>query len=413
MKKYFRFIIVALLISFPFKVNALTGTLSINCGDNKVKVGGTITCSVTGTTDTTIYGIEAKVSMDATAALSAFNVSSGAVWHTFGVKGDGSTVYAITKSAGVNGSFDVGSFALTFPENIQPGNVTISLSDFDFVIKNANDKTEDVTEGITGSGVTINVVEGDDPSVSEDKGLKILTCTSEQCYISPPLSDGETSYGVWLENNSINSFSISAVAKNSEHSVVFTDYDTGETLNPDNITFKTSGGKSSMLINISVGTGSNLVTYALVVQKASTEVARLGSLTVGGKTINLVNGVYDYDIALGNVDGFKINATVADSANFEITNPEILDREFSASGYYNIDVAPKDSSSGISSQRYILNISLTTSGGSTPSTPSNPTVNPKTGSFTAIVMAIVLILSLFATLYLYKQNMAGYKKQGK
>lgn len=409
MKKYKIFVIIAFLIIFPIRVYALTGTVSMNCGDNKVKAGGTISCSVTGTTDTPIFGVQAKAHVEGSASLTGFVSSNSDIWTYSGVKDDHVTVWVATASeTGANGNFGIGSISLNVAENAEPGNVNISLSDYVFVVRNA-DRDVNVTEGITGSGVTINIVADETPSVSSDTGLRSLSCTTEGCDVYPPFSDGVYSYVVYLDSDSINSFSISAVAKDTDDSIVFTNADTDERLDPSSISFKTTGGKSDMHIKVKVGSGESLVEYDLLVSKASNSVAELASLTVGNKTINLVSGTYTYNVELTDVTTFQIKATPKDSENF-VVDDTYLNRDFNESGSYGILVSPKDNSSGIGSQMYIINVVKRNSSSSSTVTPSNPTVNPKTGSFTTVVMAIVLIVSLFVTLHLYKNNIAGYKK---
>ena len=155
MKKGYIFLFVILLL--PFNVYALTGSVSINCGSNTVKKGDTVACNVVGTSDTAIYGISTKVNISSGAVLEKFD-SVGGVWQMAGVKNDGVTIYGVTKSDGVSGNFDFGTITMTISNDVQPGNITISLSDFDFVIKKENGQTDDAYEGINGNTATLTVI---------------------------------------------------------------------------------------------------------------------------------------------------------------------------------------------------------------------------------------------------------------
>lgn len=154
MKKGYLLLFVILLL--PFNVYALTGSLSINCGSSTVKKGDTVTCSVSGTTDTLIYGVSTVIGISGNASLTKFD-AAGDAWELSGIKNDGVTIYGITEQTGVNGNFDFGTLNLAIASDAQPGDVTISFSNNIFVVRN-EDKDVNVTEGITSSGITINIV---------------------------------------------------------------------------------------------------------------------------------------------------------------------------------------------------------------------------------------------------------------
>ena len=413
MRKTKLLIFTLLMFIFPLTAHALSGTFSISCPASATP-GSTVQCTVTGNSDGIVAGLSSKVVIDGSAIVAGFDRNSSIWKDTDGsLKDDGVTFFTTASGDGSSGSFNIGTLSLTVAENATAGsNITVSLTNIAVCDENDND----YTTGFTGGSATIAVSSGSvNPPAVTEKGLKSLYCSSEGCVLSPQFNSTDTTYGIYLESASITSFAISATAKNSSDEIVFTDSDSGTPLNPEAIVFNTSGGNASMSVTIKVGSGDSLVEYTLIASKPAVGALELSSLVVGDQTIDLIKGKYTYDVVLTDVDIFQIHATVADSGNFTLDDT-YLDKDFSDPGGYGIVISPADSTSGLSTQTYVVNVIKQTSGGSSNSGSGNnsgatPSTNPKTGSFSTIVMAAVLILSLFATLYLYKQNMAGYNKK--
>ena len=404
MKKIKILIFTLLMFAFPLTANALSGTFNISCGNDTVTAGSTVQCDVTATSDGIITGLSSKVAIDGAATVSGFDRDTSLWMDTEGsLKNDGVTFFTSASGNGSSGNFNIGTLSLKIADDAEPGDITVSLTNIQVCDENDND----YTTGFTGGSATITVGSGSTPEPT-GTGLKTLVCSSGGV-ISPQLSDANNGYSLFLNSADTNKFSITAEPKNSNHTVEFIDNDTKETLDPSNITFKTTSGRSDMLIIINVGTGDSKVSYYVSVVKPNPKVGELGSLTVGGKEIQLYGGKYDYSVTLEEGTSFKIAAELFNSNDFLISNSsDVLNKTFTAPGDYNIVISPKNNSSGYVSNTYIIHVSYNSSSGNV--TPSNPTVNPKTGTTGAIFMAIVLVISLFVTLNLYKQNIAGYKK---
>ena len=397
--KKFRILLIGLLfIIYPVSVHGLTGSVNISCNPTSVKPGDTVTCSITGTSDGVVTAFEADLGITGGIAPSSFT-STNSKWEKCDLTDDKSSIGCYANTNDISGNFDFGTLTLTVAADAT-GEATLALSNVIFGDSNFHN----IKDGITGGSATLTITSGGSdpqPPVTNEKGLSDLSCTSGGV-LSPQFSSANKSYTLILNSVDTNSFSLSATAKNSSDSIVFKNGDA--TLDPGNITFSTSGGQSFMEVAITVGEGSSLVHYYIYVGKPS--------VTVGGKTISLVTGKTEYSVNLGSTNSFTIQASVADSSNFEISNSsEVLHRTFTDAASYSIIVSPKNSSSGYSAQTYIVHVSK--AGSNTPATSDTPAVNPKTGTTGAIFMGIVLIVSLFATLSLYKKNIKGYSEGSK
>ena len=402
MKKIKYLLITALLI--PINVKALSGSVSVNCTPTTANPGSIITCTINGSSDDVVKEIEVP-----------YNISNGGVFESFDYNTsiwayadeNANKIESVPKE-NLNGSFNIGTIKFKIVETAPNGTVTLSLNNIVFYDKN------DSEVNIPGTSASITVT-SDTPTPTApptatpttppavEKGLKELRCTSGGT-LSPQLTDNNTGYAIILSSPETNSFAISAKAKNSSDEVVFKNADTGETLDSSNINFTTSGGKDTMLIKLYVGSGDNEVTYTIAVSKPVSERGALASLVVGGKSITLIEGKYDYQVALDNVDSYQIQATVKDSSKFEVDTSNIF-RMLNGENSYEITVRPKDNTSGYESSIYI--VTVTKNGTKTPTPtvkPAPPSSNPQTGSGGVIAIGLILAISLGATIYMYKRN---------
>ena len=417
MKKIRLLFLEFMLVMFPVSVHALSGGVSITCSPSTASPGAEVQCAVSGTSDAAVTSFEAALAINGSAAAVSFTKTNDK-WEKCDLKDSKVAFGCYGDATDISGSFGFGTLTIKIADDAQPGDISVSVSN----VKFGDSSFHPVTDGLTGGSATITVSSsggsgGNENPTTTSSGLSSLVC-SDGCVLSPQFSASNTSYTVILSSASTTSFSLSATTANSGDEISFVDTDSDEILNPSGIIFKTSGGKSTMLIAVKVGTGDNLKTYNLAVSKPETKMAELSSLTVGGKSITLVGGKYDYSITLPSIDSFQISAVVADSDNFAISDTSgILNTSLTEAGVYGFDVVPKDNTSGYATQSYIITVNITgssTSGGSGGSGGTGDvTVNPKTGSTSAVIIGLMLIISLFATLRLYRNNLDGYKKGSK
>lgn len=389
--KKLKFLLV-LTILIPINAKALSGSISANCTPSSATPGSTVTCSINGNSDDTVTSLEVPFTISSGASVDLFEYDTS-IWGYNGE--DNNKIEAVPKET-LTGNFNIGTLKIKIADNAS-GTISLNLNNVIFYDKN------DSEVNIAGTSANITVT-SETPTVVS--GLKTLECTNGGT-LSPQLSDSNYGYALVLNSPSISQFSLSATAKNNSDTISFVNGDTNETLNPSNITFKTSGGKDTMLVKINVGSDK---VYTITVSKPVSEKGGLGSLIIGGRSVTLVNGKYDYEVSLDNVDSYQIQATATDSSKFKLESSN-LSRTLSGANSYEIIVKPIDDTSGYESTIYIVTVKK--SGASTPTkapepqTPT-PTRNPETGEGGLFIMAIVLFASLGASLYLYKRNMSTY-----
>ena len=150
-----------LLLLLPFQVNALTGSLTMDCHKSTVKPGDTITCDLTGTSDAIVNGVEVKVAISSNASRESFTKTNNN-WRDASFGRDGVTLGAYADEPDISGSFDVGKLILEIDDNAT-GIVTIGLSEPKFV----DADYVEITNGITvkGASLTVDIPKPAEPSV--------------------------------------------------------------------------------------------------------------------------------------------------------------------------------------------------------------------------------------------------------
>ena len=274
-------------------------------------------------------------------------------------------------------------------------------------------------------GETINLNETLDVTITADeekpKGLASITVTGGT--LSPSFdSNTNTGYVITLNSAETTSFSINAVAKSPNVDNVTARRETGEgyqNINLNNISFVTGGNNSTMLIEIVVGEGEREKKYEIqVVRPTQIEKPKLTKLAIDGENVNLVNGVYDYEVIMDEQDSYYITATIADTTNY-MFNEFLVPPIKTTSKDIEIGIVPKDPSAGLDSVTYHIVIKnnviepVTTPQQNTTKKPSGGSSggnieNPQTGSTPMIIVSIMLISSLLLSMHLYKKNINGY-----
>lgn len=394
------------MVMLPVNVHAFNGSVSVTCSPSEAKPGNTVSCKITGTSDDVVNTFKATMTFGTGLIFDSFSVASG--WQGDGDDNNLISLFGAEKS----GTFDIGTINVKVGDDSPNGQVNVGIINIDVT----SNRTHYTLDNATGS---FNV-SASEPVVS--KGLKSLSVDAAIGTLSPSFDSNQTGYALNLNSADMNNFSIRYEAANPSDSVTVKNGDTDEVLDANNITFKTEtdGGNSDMLIWVIVGSGENQVIYAISVRKPASPLiaaAELSSLVVGGKSVSLVSGTTEYSVQLDDVNSYEIVATLKDSTNYEFNSGTVVlltPYKLSKEGTYEIRIDPRNNSSGLSTVTYLItvtkkrDITPEPSSSQKPSNPGNVYTNPSTGGTAASIMGIVLILSLFASLYLYKRNMSNF-----
>lgn len=422
--KKFRILIMLLILVLPGSVNALTGNISISCTPNEVKKGGTFKCTVSGSSSpSSITELKAKVTLSE--GLSFVTYTEGKEIYLKlldGWQGDtdlggnredpNGNYIDVHIDDPTDTNFNVAEFTVKVADNIDADSVSVGLSNVEYWPPSGS------SASITSASTTVKISSGSsEPEEPKTSYLKSFSVTSGGVLMGSFDKTKET-IGISLIDSDTTKFSISAVAENENDKIVATNYK-GDSIALDNVTFNADSGKTEMSINITVGSGDTAMRYVVLVSRPlppSVGQPTLASLIVGGNNINLSDGKEDYTITLSNniISSYQVNATLSDSKNFSFSEYtlSLLDTDMSGEKTLQIEVVPKDSSSGYGSKTYTVTVKKVNSTQKPSSTKtgnsSNIYKNPDTGRSSAIVVGILLIVSFGASLYFYKKNMSEY-----
>lgn len=215
-------------------------------------------------------------------------------------------------------------------------------------------------------------------------------------------------------------FSLKLTTSNPDYqdSITVTDSE-GNALNLDNITFTdSSGGQGYMPIHVTVGDDTNKTEYILGVRYEVKELDNsLASLRINGKDVELEEGKTEYTVLIGrDATEIKIEAVLKDSENFEFNvseGPGVYDISSPAAV---LTILPRDAQSGGKAVTYTITFereatpsSSKPSSSSKESSSSNVTSNPGTGEISMFLMLVILMASLFGSVYLYRKNIEDNK----
>lgn len=430
MKKGIIKLVLFVLLLLPISVKA-SESITIDCALEEAKPGDEVICNVDGSTDTDgIKDLKANLVL-----------SDGLHLKDQRDDGDDEAKYivlknswqgdsdlnrnpenpdiniAVYRSNPTSSSFSIFTMIVVVDDDASVGNKTVTINNVSYY--SGTEKIE-----VSSASETISVVQDEESEETPD--LRELYVTSGGV-MSPIFSTDNTTYAIRLDSADTTKFNITAVAEDDKYSVSAKNTDTGSTidLNKD-ITFSPSEDSKTMSIKITVSHGGYSKEYTLIVDRPKpTAVGEptLASLIVGGVSVKLQSGVYDYQVPLNKdiLKSYKIFATLSDDGNFKFTDytKSILDTEKSDSYPFEIQIIPKDSDSGYGSSTYIITIvtedggkdSVTDNGSNTGNTGNtgNVTNSPKTGQSSGIIMGIVLIMSFAGSIYYYKKNISEYE----
>lgn len=397
MKKINKFLIFMLLVLIPIRANAFTGSISVSCTPNSVKIGDTISCEIKGNADSKVSAIEIGFSKIDNVEVVSFTPANG--WEGDDVNNNLIEIYGNE----VTNTFDIGTLKMKIGTTATSGEKTINFSKI--VFYDTNDKENKLST--TSAKFTVLKESSNETA----KGLKSLSVKNG--VLGPAFNKEHTKYTIHLNEKT---FSINAVAANSNDELVYTMDNSSDSIDPSNIVFSATNDQGIMNMILTVGTGDNSVKYTFLVfppEEKKVGGATLSSLTIGSKKVTLSSNKLEYTITLDDVSSYKVDATLSDSDNFEFDSFFVPPVTMSGEQEFTIKVNPKDSSSGISSKTYIITVNKKTSSGGAGTGSDNKndvTSNPQTSDVPAFIMALILVMSLFVSISLYKKNLSGYNQ---
>lgn len=425
-KKTYKIFLMIVMLILPVSVHALTGSISISCTPTEVKAGSEVTCIVNGTASSPgITQFEFILSLSDEISLKDQREEGDDEPVNFILKNSwqGDSDVSDGKVSGyrdnpTNETFKIGEFKVVVSDSASAGDKTITISNVKYSY-DADDSPEDgVPYDIEGTSTKITVKE-DEPTPEKTPDLKSLTVTSGGT-LNQAFSTENSSYILTLTSAEVTKFKLSVEAEDSEFTISAKNTDSGETIDlTKDITYEPDEDKETMSITITVSFGDKKKEYVVLVTRPKPSTVGSptpASLIVGGQTVNLKSGQFDYSVYLSSsvLENYVVKAVLEDDENFKFDDytMSLIDTEMSGVGDLTITIIPKDSNSGYGSETYTIKIMKKDSGGTPSSSKPSSTkqdVNesPDTGG-SAIVIGIMLILSFILSIYYYKKNINGY-----
>lgn len=132
-----KLIILITILFMPYKIYALNGSLAINCNDNGLYQDRATTCTITGSTDEIITGLDVTFNLGEDIEVSSFQLSSEwASVFTVGTVTDGTKINAVAEADNnfdLVGDFTLATFNVALKEGATSSNQEISLSSIAFM----------------------------------------------------------------------------------------------------------------------------------------------------------------------------------------------------------------------------------------------------------------------------------------
>lgn len=406
MKNKFYYILLGLLVSFSFINNVfadgLDFTMTAGSNENEIVVGGEGTITVNLKSDSVISSCQFSVSTD-----DSLNLVSKSGLNNWNFAADSGDVFTINNSSSDDTAYTDGKniFNLVYQVN---GNGKVTIKDI--VCKATGSDNTEISGTNSNMEVSFTTKE-----VVDDTSLSSLTVTGGT--LLTEFSPSVYEYQIELESSK---FSINMTASNSlyQDKIVLTNA-SGDTISPSDITYTNDGGQNLMRMLVTVN-GNTSKQYVLVARYEQKELDNsLGSLKINGSSITLSPDKTDYTFKIEqNVNEVNIVASLKDSNNFkfhEVNSPGIYQTTGDITSIALI-IVPKSSQAGAESKTYYIDIVKNgavvdngSNNGNISDNNGNAMTNPSTGNISMFVIAIILISSLFGSIFLYQKNLESYK----
>lgn len=259
---------------------------------------------------------------------------------------------------------------------------------------------------------------------------RVINFTAEEAVKNTTLSSLSVSGGVmnpssitgtqiqYIINLSSTTFGLNMVTSDPKYQdkIVVKDVNGNVISDVSKIKFSDPTGQGMMPLTVTV---NDETTYNLLVKYENKNYDNsLKKITINGKEINLTDLQYVYEYTVSkDTTKLEIDAVVSDGENFKIEGKMPTTYTITDVAYVSIKVVPKDSSSGMKSVVYRIDVKKE---GSVIDKPSNPPAggnngggnvnqNPVTGDIPMILMGFILVVSLFGSVMLYQKNLQSYK----
>ena len=396
------FSLLLCIMFLPIYVYADADTLVLECSSTSVNVGDSFSCNLSVVPASPIANMTIPFTISDGLVIESFQANTDAL-QVMSTPSIDKTIEFIT-SESITARTLIGKFNFKVSNDFSGNSVKININAARVSTSNG-DSIVDKPDQTAPVEVTINVSSG---SVVTENGLKSLSATGG--VLSPQFTRDNYSYALLLSDASVNSFGLASEASNSADSIIYLNTDTNETISDSsNITYKTEQGKSSMAIEIKVGTGENEKKYTVLVSKPLNVDGKpfLSSLVVGGKNISLKNDNSEFEevnTSLSDVSSYQVKAVLADSDKYEITtnltngcqtNGGTLTCNLNGANSFTITVNSKDGS--VASKTYILSIDK---GNTQTSTNVNTVQNPQTGYMKEWIIGLIMLISISISLFM-------------
>lgn len=307
MKK--RVLILLLLILFPIKIFALSGSVSISCPTTTLEQDKTYTCSLKGYSNEEVSALTAKLSSSSN--LSITNVQTSSIWQGNG-SGGSIDLYTDTNK---NGTFNIATFNIKLTDK-NSSSLTINsikFSDANFKDHSIASKTisfsvkQEVTttkKNTTTPTKQTSATTKTDIKTTKSENQKDNNTNLKELSISSVnlnFNSNKTNYNVDVSND-INEVTIKAISESDKAKVV----------SPNNL--KLNIGENNLLIKVVAEDGS-YKEYKIVISRLSRKLSsnsNLKDLEVSGIKLNFDNKIKSYNLGTVKKDKLDIKYLVED-----------------------------------------------------------------------------------------------------
>jgi hypothetical protein len=417
MRNKFSYIILAMLMCFSFLESVNASEIEVTASANKTTVvkGEEVTISVNVKADKPIFSCTIDV-----VDTDDFRYIDGSV---------GKLGFATTVSDLTNNSRRILVEGDTNGENATNG---LKFLEFKYIVSNSgtitiSPKNCSVVENSSSNEIEISddieiQMTANDSAPTEDTTLSNISVRGGKILNEGGFKPSDSSIMIQVDSST---FGLTLTATNSDfqNSIVVKDSAGKEYDDLSNIIWNDPSGQKMMRLLVYI---NNEQKYELVIVYEAGDLDNsLETLTVNGQNIELKPGVFEYKVTIpNNVTSFKLDATLKDSNNFQITGVTIPGT-FNVTGdttYVALVIEPKDSTIAAEGVTYSLEVIQEggkpsgsgnnnggNSGGSSTNSGNNANKNPQTGDISMFVMLIVLISSLVGSVILYQKNLENYR----
>lgn len=376
MKKKIKSLLILLLLIMPFKVQALTGSMKLQCDKTKVSPGATITCTLQGTASNgEVSAISSKIKTSTNLTLAT--VTTDSIWQG---DGEGGNIDLYTDTNKTN-TFNIATFTVTVSNSTTGSNESITIDSTKFY----DESYQEVAVTTVLQNITIASTVNTLSSITLSEGT-----------LSPSFNKDTLNY--------------QATVKSDKVTLNATKTDANSTISGNTGELTLKYGANTFKINVTSQSGA-VKTYTVVITRPDERDKdnQLASLLVDNNSITLVDGQTDYRYEVeNNVEEVEISAVLNSSKASFVEGYEpgpITLRE----GENKVEIKVKAENE--EEVTYTLTITRKSATTNTDKVSTTTDVsNPQTGMTAIYIVIVIVIISGILLFYFYKQYQ---KKKGK